>query len=126
VVVDHGISSWRYLGEYRRRTGQRLHRIPVPYAAWLGGALLMSGVSRRVFGPKAKLPGLFVPCRFRARFRPLRFGTRKIRDVLGWSPPLALDRCLQKTYEASDAGPGPTARAAPAPVGIAKDASMAH
>ena len=121
VVDNHGISSWRHLGEYRRRTGTPLNRIPVPYAAWLTGALLVSAVSRRVFGEKAKLPGLFVPCRFRARFRPLRFDTRKLRDVLGWSPPLDLDRCLRRTYEASDADPVPLPRAVAAPVGAADD-----
>jgi 2-alkyl-3-oxoalkanoate reductase len=126
VVDNHGLSSWRYLGEYRRRTGERLRRIPVPYAVWLTGALLASVVSRRVFGEKAKLPGLFIPCRFRARFRPLRFDTRKIRDVLGWSPPLDLDRCLRRTYEASDAGSAPRLHAVAAPVGTAKDSSIVH
>jgi 2-alkyl-3-oxoalkanoate reductase len=124
VVDNHGLSSWRYLGEYRRRTGERLRRIPVPYAVWLTGALLASVVSRRVFGEKAKLPGLFIPCRFRARFRPLRFDTRKIRDVLGWSPPLDLDRCLRRTYEASDAGSASLPHTVAAPVGIVRDASI--
>jgi 2-alkyl-3-oxoalkanoate reductase len=105
VVDNHGLSSWRYLGEYRRRTGARLIRIPVPYAAWLTGALMASAVSRRLFGEKAKLPGLFVPCRFRARFRPLRFDTRKIHDILGWSPPLDLESCLRRTYERTPPDP---------------------
>jgi hypothetical protein len=83
-------------------------------------------VSRRLFGEKAKLPGLFIPCRFRARFRPLRFGTPKIRDVLGWAPPLDLDRCLRRTYEASDTGPTPLPHAVAVPVGIARDPSIVH
>jgi hypothetical protein len=98
----------------------------VPYAAWLAGALTVGAISRRVFGEKAKLPGLFVPCRFRARFRPLRFDTRKLQDLLGWSPPLDLDRCLRRTYEASDAGPAPLPHAVAAPVGIAEDTSIVH
>jgi UDP-glucose 4-epimerase len=124
LVDNHGISSWRYLGEYRRRTGARLTRIPVPYAVWLTGALMVSAVSRRLFGENAKLPGLFIPCRFRARFRPLRFDTRKLRDVLGWSPPLDLDRCLRRTYEPIDAGPASPPRAVASPVGIATDSSI--
>ena len=75
-----------------------------PYAVALAIALLASAVSRGVFGPKANLPWPLVPCRFRARCRPLRFGTRKLRDGLGWSPPLDLAECLWRTCEAAGAG----------------------
>ena len=59
-------------------------------------------------------------------FRPLRFDTRKIRDVLGWAPPLDLESCLQRTYEASEVGPAPLPHAVAAPVAIAKDPSVVH
>ena len=48
VVDGHDISSWRYLGEYLRRSGARGHRIPVPYAAALSGALLADWINRRL------------------------------------------------------------------------------
>lgn len=120
VVDNHGISSWRHLGEYRRRTGERLIRIPVPYVIWLAGAVTASAISRRIFGAKAKLPGLFIPCRFRARFRPLRFDTRRIRDILGWTPPLDHEACLRRTYEAGEVRPTPVPHVAAAPVAIAE------
>jgi hypothetical protein len=47
---------------------------------------MASWTSRLLFGHQGKLPGLFVPIKFRARFRPLEFPNRKLREQLGWQP----------------------------------------
>ena len=70
----------------------------MPYAVGLAGSLLAEAVNRGVFRGRARFPGLLVPCRFRARFKPLQFPTRKLQDVLGWKPPFDFDQCLQRTY----------------------------
>jgi nucleoside-diphosphate-sugar epimerase len=101
IVDNHDVSSWRYLGESLRRNGARAHRIPVPYTVALAGSLLADAINRRLFRGRAKLPGLFIPCRFRARFKPLRFGTRKLREGLGWAPPFDFASCLERTYGCS-------------------------
>jgi 2-alkyl-3-oxoalkanoate reductase len=98
VVDGHDVSSWRYLGEYLRRTGVRQYRIPVPYHAALMGTNLAEWINQRFFGGQARLPGLLIPCRFQARFKPLRFSTRKVEEALGWHPPLDFTRCLQRAY----------------------------
>ena len=115
VVDNHDVSSWRYLGEYLRRTGARVQRIPVPYAVALAGSLLADAINRGLFRGKAKLPGLLIPCRFRARFKPLRFSTRKLQEVLGWSPPFDSAQCLQRTYEAEATDWLPQPEALPRP-----------
>jgi UDP-glucose 4-epimerase len=98
LVDNHDVGSWRYLGEISRRKGTPAHRIPVPYVVALAGSLLAEAVNQRVFRGRAKLPGLFIPCRFRARFKPMRFPTHKLQQVLGWRPPLDFAQCLQRTY----------------------------
>ena len=108
IVDGHEISTWRYLGEYLRRTGTRGIRIPIPYRLALAAPLMADRVNRWFFRGRAKLPGIAIPCRFRARFRPMRFSTRKLRESLGWRPPLDLEECLRRTYDA-----GPKARPAP-------------
>src|SRR5262249_28742542 len=105
VVDGHDVSSWRYLGEYLRRTGTRAYRIPIPYAAALAGSHLADAINRGLYRGRAKLPGLLIPGRFRARFRPLRFSTRKLREVLGWTPPFDLAQCLRRTYETEAGAP---------------------
>ena len=98
VVDGHEVSTWQYLGESIRRTGTRERRVPVPYLAALSGSLLAGWVNRRFFQGRLKLPGLLIPCRFRARFKPVRFSTRRLQEVLGWHPPLDFAECLRRTY----------------------------
>jgi UDP-glucose 4-epimerase len=99
VIDGHNASVWRYAGEYHRRSGVRRRRVPVPY--WLGmlGTRVIQRTSKVIFRGKGKLPSLFVPCRFEARFKPLRFPNDRLRDVLGWTPRLGFEECLRRTYE---------------------------
>lgn len=100
IVDGHEISAWRYLGEYLRRTKTREHRLPIPYPLALFGVLSADWINRRLLHKRLRLPGLLIPCRFRARFKPLRFSNSKIQEVLGWHPPFDLAECLRRTYDA--------------------------
>jgi UDP-glucose 4-epimerase len=102
LVDGHEISVWRYLGEYVQRTGMREYRVPIPYRLALVPVQIVDWINRQFWHGKLKLPGLLIPCRFQARFKPVRFSTRKLREVLGWSPPLAFARCLEHAYSGSD------------------------
>ncbi len=77
-------AAWRYVGALRS-AGIARCRLPVPYALGLGVAHLASFVSRILFPPSGgKLPGILVPRRYRARFRPLRFANARAKEGLGW------------------------------------------
>jgi UDP-glucose 4-epimerase len=108
VVDGDEVRIWGYLGEYLRGTGGGGLRVLVPYRLALAGSRLARWSSRRLFRGKGKLPSLLVPCRFEARFKPLRFSNRKAREVLGWKPPLSFVECLRLTYEGPVARPGTT------------------
>jgi UDP-glucose 4-epimerase len=108
AVDGDDVTSWGYLGHYLRRTGTRALRVPVPYGVALTGVRLARLVSKALFRGKGKLPSLLVPCRFEARFKPLRFSHRKAREVLGWAPPLDFAACLERTYGPPSGGPGPS------------------
>ena len=116
VVDGHDAGVWRYAGEYLRRTGTRRWRVPLPYWAAMTGTRIVQRFSKTIFKGKGKLPSLFVPCRFEARFKPLRFPNDKLRSVLGWRPPLDWEQCLKRTYDpVQPAGAPPLAAAHPAP-----------
>jgi len=98
VVDSDRIRIWRYLGDHLRRSQERGLRFPLPYRVGLAVARLAQGTSRWIFDGKGKLPGVLVPCRFEARFKPLRFPTTRAERELGWSPPLSYEECLERTY----------------------------
>jgi UDP-glucose 4-epimerase len=99
VVDGHKISIWQFLGEYLKRSGAGEYRIPVPYGLALAAVRLADWINRQLCLGKAKLPGLLIPCRFQARFKPVRLSTSKLKEVLDWHPPLVFARCLERTYE---------------------------
>lgn len=105
LVDGDEVRIWGYLGEYLRGTGDRGVRVPIPYHLAMSAIRVGYRISKWVFRGKGKLPSLLVPCRFEARFKPLRFSNQKAREVLGWQPPLGYRECLRRTYEV--AGPTP-------------------
>jgi UDP-glucose 4-epimerase len=107
VVDGDEVRVWGQLGEHLRRSGSKGLRVPVPYLVGMSGARLARAVSKLVFRGKGKLPGLLVPCRFEARFKPLRFSNRKAREFLGWEPALSYEECLRRTYQPAAARPAP-------------------
>ncbi len=104
-VVDGELPrAWEYAGQYLRRSGRRGVRVPVAYelaynlarAAW---PLLRLALRERI-------PSILVPARFAARFKPLRFGSRKLTERLGWKPPFGYEECLTRTFHSRVAGTG--------------------
>ncbi|CAN0380595.1 unnamed protein product, partial [Ectocarpus sp. 4 AP-2014] len=83
VVDQPTVSAWRHQGRTLRETDQRGWRLYLPYSVGLFGARLATWISRWLYRGKGKLPGVLVPCRYRARFRPLFFPTDKLRETIG-------------------------------------------
>jgi UDP-glucose 4-epimerase len=98
LVDSDGESPATYARAFARWSQQRKWTIPLPY--WLGvtNAAIATGISRLIFRGKGKLPGILIPTRFAARFKPLRFPNQRIRDVLNWQPKISFDEALQRTF----------------------------
>ena len=95
VIDGPGERIWSYLGAYQRGTGERGWRLPVPYRLAI---LAVRAAYATVFRSATKVPSILVPNRLESRLKPLRFENRKLRERLGWSPPLGFDACLARTY----------------------------
>ena len=96
VVDGEGERIWSFLGEVLRGKGQRGLRVPVPYGlAHRAVQLAFATVFRR----NLKLPQILIPVRFESRLKPLRYTNSRVREALGWTPPLDFRECLRRTFE---------------------------
>ena len=98
VVDGDDVRVWRYAREHARHRCQTAIPLPVPYTLGVGLTYLAAATSRLLFGSKGRLPSLLTPRRFQAQFKPLRYSNRRLREVLGWSPPLPFKECFTRTY----------------------------
>jgi len=103
VVDGPGERIWTYLSDYMRGSGERGWRAAVPY--WLGISAVRLAFAT-VFRRATKVPTILIPRRFESRLKPLRFENRRLRETLGWTPPLDYQQCLARTY-----GPAPSTAA---------------
>jgi nucleoside-diphosphate-sugar epimerase len=107
LVDGHAITAWQYAGKFLRSSRRRAVRVLVPYFAGLALTHAATAVSRILFGASGRLPGVLVPGRFQARFKPLHFSNLRIRQELGWTPPLDLSGALARTFEAPQKATNP-------------------
>ncbi|MBV8401492.1 MAG: NAD(P)-dependent oxidoreductase [Acetobacteraceae bacterium] len=95
VVDGRGERIWTYLSDYMRGSGQPGWRLPVPY--WLAISLVRLAYTT-LFRTASKVPSILIPQRFESRLKPLRFENRRLRETLGWTPPLNYQQCVVRTY----------------------------
>ena len=98
VVDGSGWSAWRYMGSYLRGTQSAGVRVPVPYAAARGAAVLAATAARRVFEHGGRLPSLLDPPRMEARLKPVRWTNARLERELGWCPPISFEEAVSRTY----------------------------
>jgi UDP-glucose 4-epimerase len=102
IIDGPGERIWRYASDYMRGSGQRGWRFPVPYRLAFS---LVRLAHATVFRSATKVPSVLIPRRFESRLKPLRFENRKLRETLGWTPPLDYQQCLARTYAPAAAPP---------------------
>ena len=98
VIDGDDVRVWRYVREYRRRSGNPGFVVPIPYRIGLALAKLATMTSRMAFGAKGKLPSLLMSRRFKSQFKPIRFSNEKLKRELGWKQPYSFNQCLDLTY----------------------------
>jgi nucleoside-diphosphate-sugar epimerase len=86
VVDPEMVTAWQFMGRYMRESKVPGFRIYVPHLFGIALAVTARKFFRILLGPTVKLPGLLVPVRFQARFRPLRFTAAKAQTLLKWRP----------------------------------------
>lgn len=84
---------------YARDVGAGGALVPVPYALAFALVRLVHGASRALLGERLRVPSIFVPRRFEARFKPVQVTSAEARRVLGWRPPLEYREALARARD---------------------------
>ncbi|MGI9598346.1 MAG: NAD-dependent epimerase/dehydratase family protein [Acidimicrobiales bacterium] len=74
--------------------------ISVPWPAMRTAAGLLKKGNEIAFDGRIKFPGIAVPDRLHARFKPLRYTNRRAKDLLGWSPRYDLATAIDRSVAA--------------------------
>lgn len=98
VIDSDNVRAWRFAGDYLLRSGQQKRRIPLPDFLFRATANCAALICRVSLGRNWKLPGLFMPNRYTARFGSRRFPADKLREKRGWRPRFTYAEALERTY----------------------------
>jgi glycosyltransferase involved in cell wall biosynthesis/nucleoside-diphosphate-sugar epimerase len=97
VVDDETPTQRQYVKLLRERTTHRPRVVGLPWLGIRATARLAWLTNKLLLGNRARLPGILVPCRVHARFKPLKYTNRKIKEVLGWTPRYSLVQAIDKS-----------------------------
>jgi len=70
IIDKEEINSWRFVGKFLKSTDTSGIRIPVPYFIAYPIIKAVYTVSKWILTENLKVPSIFIPCRFAARFKP--------------------------------------------------------
>lgn len=72
VFDKQTMNSWQFMGTFLQTNSIKGIRIPVPYQISYQSIRVGYAFCKWLFGKNLKLPSLFIPCRFEARFKPFK------------------------------------------------------
>jgi nucleoside-diphosphate-sugar epimerase len=97
VVDDETPTQRQYVKLLRQRTTPRPRVIGLPWVGIRAAAGLAWMTNRLLLRNRARLPGILIPCRVHARFKPMRYSNRKIKEVLAWTPRYSLVEAIDRS-----------------------------
>lgn len=94
-IVDDDLPTRRRYERLLRAAGlDHGHSLPVPYPVAAFGASVLHRINARWFGGRAKLPGVAVPAKQAARFKPFTYDHSVATELLGWQPRTSLAEAI--------------------------------
>ncbi|MEM9561218.1 MAG: NAD-dependent epimerase/dehydratase family protein [Actinomycetota bacterium] len=99
-VVDDDLPTQQAYADAVASRTEVPSNVTVPWALVRAGAETLAVANRRLLGGRAKFPGIAVPERLHARFKPLRYTNAKAKRLLGWSPRYGLSEAIERSLAA--------------------------
>jgi nucleoside-diphosphate-sugar epimerase len=98
LVDDRPPTQRAYMNAIAARQPRRPRILPLPWLLLRGCARICWLANHWLLKGRAKLPGLLVPARAHARFRPFRYRNHRAKRILGWKPRFSLEQALDRTF----------------------------
>lgn len=101
IIDDDLPTQSTYLAQVLPRLSDPPRLISLP---WSSVQLLanLAWQTHKALAGKLKLPGLLIPARLQARFKPLRYSNQQAKQVLGWIPEYSLAAALDRSCGETD------------------------
>lgn len=107
-IVDDDLPTQRAYADLVAARMDTPPSIPVPWTVIKAAAGLLKKGNQLALDGRAKFPGIAVPDRLHARFKPLRYTNRLSKDLLGWTPRYSLVSAIDRSIEVQNAPSNPT------------------
>jgi nucleoside-diphosphate-sugar epimerase len=102
-IVDDDLPTQQQYAEAVAARTEVPRSVRIPWPVVRMGADVLAAANRKLVDGRAKFPGIAVPERLHARFKPLRYTNRKAKDLLGWEPRFGLAEAIDRSLAAERA-----------------------
>jgi nucleoside-diphosphate-sugar epimerase len=102
IVDDHLPTQTVYAHQLLARMSASPRTVLVPWATMALLADLVWRVNKGLFAGRLKLPGLLIPARLHARFKPLQYSNLRAKQILAWKPIYSLEEALDRSCSDAD------------------------
>lgn len=96
-IVDDNLPTQQAYADLVSTVIEPPRSVPVPWPLIRTAAGVVKKSNERLLGGRAKFPGIAVPDRLHARFKPLRYTNEKAKRLLGWTPRYRLDEAVARS-----------------------------
>jgi len=102
IVDDNLPTQGMYVEKLEQKSSKTPKSIVIPLSVIQTVANFLWTVNEKVLQRKAKIPGILIPARLNARFKPLKYSNQQAKDILGWQPRYSLEQALERIYSNID------------------------
>ena len=102
VVDDDRPTQQVYATKVVQRLSAKPITVTLSWEVMNSLAKLVSQMNQMLFRGKLKLPGIFIPARLHARFKPLHYSNNAVKTALQWQPRYSLDTALDRSLNSGD------------------------
>ena len=97
-IIDNDLPTQEvYAGKINKLLPFQSATVPINWTLMRLLSRSASLTNKLLFLGKIKLPGIFVPARLEARFKPFRYSNSSAQQVLDWQPQYSLDEALKRS-----------------------------